>query len=205
MEISFGFSLDLHTVKYAPLAGSSNIPLPQFLAAKKAIINLKNCDDECFKWANTRALNPVENNSERSYRKLREKSNVLNCTGQRFLVNLIDIIGFEKHKSYIFVHVFGYEKRVYPRRISEHNYKRESTVNHLLISNDTKQHYCCCNKDINKLLSFQTSKHHNARFVCFRCLNTLNSKKSLASHHEYCKSYEAIQIELPAEGSKIFF
>ena len=42
-------SLDLHTVKYVPLGGSSYIPLPKFLAAKKAMINLKNEDDECFK------------------------------------------------------------------------------------------------------------------------------------------------------------
>ena len=41
-------SLDLHTVKYVPLGGSSYIPLHKFLAAKKAIINLKNEDDECF-------------------------------------------------------------------------------------------------------------------------------------------------------------
>ena len=54
------FSLDLHTVKYEPLDGSSYIPLRAFLAAMKAIINLRNWDDECFKWAITRALNPVE-------------------------------------------------------------------------------------------------------------------------------------------------
>ena len=42
-------SLDLHTVKYVPLGGSSYIPLSKFPAAKKAIINLKNEDDECFK------------------------------------------------------------------------------------------------------------------------------------------------------------
>ena len=53
-------SLNLHTVKSVPLGGSSYIPLPKFLAARKAIINLKNEDDECFKWAITRALNPVE-------------------------------------------------------------------------------------------------------------------------------------------------
>ena len=52
--------LDLHTVKDEPLGGSSYIPLPRCLAAKKAIINLRNEDDECFKWAITRALNPVE-------------------------------------------------------------------------------------------------------------------------------------------------
>ena len=39
----------------------------------------------------------------------------------------------------------------------------------------------------------------------FRCLNTFNSEKSLASHHDYCKSYEAIQIELSEEGSIISF
>ena len=44
-------SLNLHTVKYEPLDGSSYIPLSTFLAAKKAIINLKNNDDECFKCA----------------------------------------------------------------------------------------------------------------------------------------------------------
>ena len=53
-------SLNLHTVKYTPLGGSSYIPLPGFLAAKKAIINLQNEDDERFKWEITRALNPVE-------------------------------------------------------------------------------------------------------------------------------------------------
>ena len=53
-------SLDLHTVKYVALGGSSYIPLSKLLAAKEAIINLRNDDDGCFKWAITRALNPVE-------------------------------------------------------------------------------------------------------------------------------------------------
>ena len=70
-------SLDFHTVKYEPLGGSSNIPLPAFPAAKKAIINLRNEDDECFKWAITRALNPVEKTSERIDRKFRETSKTL--------------------------------------------------------------------------------------------------------------------------------
>ena len=54
-------SLDHHTVKYEPLGFLSYTPLPAFLAAEKAIINLKNEYDDCFKWAITRALNPVEN------------------------------------------------------------------------------------------------------------------------------------------------
>ena len=115
-----------------------------------------------------------------------------------------DINKFENYNSLISVNVFGYEKLVYPLRISKHNYKRESTVNLLLISDNTKQHYCWI-KDISKLLSLQTSKHRYVRHVCFRCLNASNSTESLGSHHEYCKSYEAIKIELPEEGSKISF
>ena len=43
------FGLDLHMVKYEPLGSSSYIPLQKLLAAKKAIMNLKKEDDECFK------------------------------------------------------------------------------------------------------------------------------------------------------------
>ena len=64
--------------KYEPLYGSSYIPLPAFLAAKKALINLKNEDEKCFKWAITRTLNPVEKISECVDIKFREKSEVLN-------------------------------------------------------------------------------------------------------------------------------
>jgi hypothetical protein len=57
--------LQVHTVKYEPLRGSSYFKLPDELAAKKAIINPQNEDDECFKWVVTRALNPVEKNPQR--------------------------------------------------------------------------------------------------------------------------------------------
>ena len=41
--------LVLFTVEYEPLSGSSYIPLPKALAYKKAIINMENDDDQCFK------------------------------------------------------------------------------------------------------------------------------------------------------------
>ena len=128
----------------------------------------------------------------------------LNWKGLKFPVNLSDINKFENHICSISVNVFGYEKLVYPLRICEHKYKCKSTVNLLLISDDTKQHYSLI-KDIIKPLFVQTSKHGHVRHVCFRCLSTLNFEKSLASHHDYCKSYEAIKIDLPEEESKISF
>ena len=122
----------------------------------------------------------------------------------KFPVKLSDINEFENHNSSISANVFGYENVTYPLRIGKHNYKRERTVNFLLLSDDTKQHYCCI-KDIGKLLSLQTSKDDHVRHVCFRCLNTFNCDKSLPSHLEYCKSHEAKKMESSEVGSEISF
>lgn len=48
-------SLEIHTVKYEPLRGSSYIPLPKVLQSKKATINMKNGDYKCFLWCVARA------------------------------------------------------------------------------------------------------------------------------------------------------
>ena len=167
----------LIAIMYEPLGGFSYVPFLAFLAATKAIVNLKNGDDECFKREITRALNLVEKNFGRINRKLRETSKTINWERLKFPVNLNYINKFKNHNSSISVNVFAYENLVYPLRISKHNYKRESIVNLLLISDDTKQHYCWIN-DIGKLLSLQTSKHGHVGNMCFGCLNTFNSEKS---------------------------
>jgi len=83
--------LDINTVEYRPLRGNTYIPLPGELAAKKAIINMKNMDDECFKWCLTRSLNPVEKNSERISKELRKQAEHLNWNGITFSVTLKEI------------------------------------------------------------------------------------------------------------------
>ena len=95
--------------------------------------------------------------SEGIDKKLRETSIVLNWKGLKFPVKLSDINKFEKHNYSISVNACGYEKAIYALRTSKHNFKRDSTVNRLLISDDTKQHYCWI-KDISKLLSLQHLK-----------------------------------------------
>ena len=41
-------NLEIHTVSYKPMKGSSYIPLPDFIMRKKSILNLENKDDKCF-------------------------------------------------------------------------------------------------------------------------------------------------------------
>ena len=86
---------------------------------------------------NYTSIKSSRKNSERIDKELRETSKVLNWKGLKFPVKFSEINKFEKHNFSISVNVFGYEKAVYPLRISKHNYKRESTVNLLLISDDT--------------------------------------------------------------------
>jgi hypothetical protein len=70
--------LEIHIGKFQPLRGKGHEPLPESIKRKKAIINMKNNDDKCFKWAVTRALNPIEHNPERISKTLTEQSKELN-------------------------------------------------------------------------------------------------------------------------------
>ena len=68
-------SLDIHFTDFIPLRGSTFIPFPRKIRDKKAVINMKNDDNLCFKWSVTRSLNPVEKkNFERITKELKDKS-----------------------------------------------------------------------------------------------------------------------------------
>ena len=70
----------------------------------------RNEDDQCFKWAVTRALNPVNRNAERIDKNLRKQAEKqLKWDGIEFPVSLKDIGKFEKSND-LSVNVFGYEK-----------------------------------------------------------------------------------------------
>jgi hypothetical protein len=59
-------TLWLNIARYEPLRGSSYIDLPQQLKKKQAIINVKNNDDYCLRWALRSALFPANEHSDRT-------------------------------------------------------------------------------------------------------------------------------------------
>ena len=63
-------SLDVHFTDFQPLRGSTFLPLPSKISTKKAVINMKNNDDQCFKWSVVRALNPV-NSPRASFKRIK--------------------------------------------------------------------------------------------------------------------------------------
>jgi hypothetical protein len=188
--------LDIHIDKYHPIKGSSYIPLPKNLADKKAIINMENKDNECFKWSVTAAVYPRARDMERISKKLRVDAKKFNWSGIEFIVpvTLKQITLFEKNNEKYSINVYGYEKEVYPLRISKHNGKQ--TINLLLISNEETNHYCWI-KNLSRLLSTQINNNGHQRHFCGRCWNSFQSKESLAKHIEYCSDQEAVRVELP--------
>ena len=52
-------TLWLDVARYQPLRGGPYIPLPAVVKNKKAIVNVKNKDDHCLRWALRAALAPT--------------------------------------------------------------------------------------------------------------------------------------------------
>ena len=95
-------SLDVHFTDFIPLRGSTYFPLPKKIATKKAVINMKNDDNLCFKWSVTRALNPVDVHPERITKELKDQSERLDWSGLKFPVDLNQIAIFEKFNNQCF-------------------------------------------------------------------------------------------------------
>ena len=75
----------INVTTYTPLHGSSYIELPTELRnPKKGLINIKNKDDECFRWCHIRHLNPQTEHPERIKKEDKKMVNELNYDGIDF-------------------------------------------------------------------------------------------------------------------------
>jgi len=58
-------------------------------------------------------------------------------------------------------------------------------------------------KNLSRLMSMQTSKHHREIVICRRCLNHFPNDKALEKHEENCQNHDAIKIVLPEKGHNL--
>ncbi|XP_065662831.1 uncharacterized protein LOC136085451 [Hydra vulgaris] len=195
--------MDINTIEYNPLRAKSCIPLDKNLSTKKAIINIKNEDNQCFKWCIARALNPTDNHPESVDKELKIQSNKINWEKIEFPVSSDQITQFENNNKDISVNVYGYENSVYPLRVSKNN-DCQHLIDLLLISNGETNHYCLI-KSLSKVLSSQTSKKKYTIHYCKNCLLGFNSEESLSKHKSYCNKHDSVRIELPPPKSTIQF
>ena len=99
---------------------------------KKGLINLKNDDNESYRWCHIRHVNPQTKNPQRIKKSDKQYINSLNYSSAEFPVTVKQINKIENQNS-ININVFGYEKmQLYPIHISKEKFDDE--MNRLLIT-----------------------------------------------------------------------
>ena len=130
----------INVTTYKPLHGSSYIERPTELRnSKKGLINMKNKDEECFRWCHIRHLNPQIKYPQRIKKEDKKMINELNYDGIDFPLSQKHYNKVEKQNS-IRINVVGFENgQPFPIHISKEPF--EDQMNLLLITKDEKKHY----------------------------------------------------------------
>ena len=194
--------LDVNLHQLNLTRGSSCLPLPDYIAKRKAVINPQNGDEECFKWAIIAADKwmDIDFNLER-LSNLREFSDNYDWSGLEFPVLLKQIRKFEA-KNNISVNVLGLEgKGIHILRNSN---RRDREINLLMISEDGINHYTAI-KILSRLLRSSNTKHKCKQYFCINCLQGFSLEASRDEHRVYCEDNEIVRVEMLQKGSKIEF
>ena len=132
--------LYFNVVSYKPLKGRSYFPLQEELRnSRKGLINIKNDDNECFRWCHVHHINPVKKDPQRITQKDLGIAKTLDYSGATFPVTIRDMSKIEKqNKININAYVYNEDgKYVSPIRNSKEEY--QDTLNVLLIERDRER------------------------------------------------------------------
>ena len=200
--------LDITLSRLRPLRGSSHIELPKVIAKRNALINMKNEDEECFNWAVTRALNPVEKNPQRVNKELRRQSEELNWDGIEFSTPCLEMV-FKKceRDNGVSLLVFGHEvtvNKTYIIPLYVPTERRGKVIRLFFLKNEdeTESHYCVV-KNMSALVGAQVSAKKENKYVCDFCLNVFGSQELLDDHTEYCSKHDAVNAIMPKPARSI--
>ena len=191
----------LNIAKYEPIKGSSYIKLPSELRnSKKGLINMKNEDNECFRWCHIRHINPQEKYPQRIKKTDKQYVGKLDYSNIEFPVSVKHYNKIEKQNS-ININVFGYEnKQPYPIYVSKEKY--EDHLELLLVTEKENKHYVLI-KDFNRFMYNQT-KHEHRKHFCMHCLQCFSSERVLNDHKDICIQVNGTQaIKMPNKDNNI--
>ena len=191
----------LNVVQYQPMKGSSYIKLPQELRHhRKGLINIKNEDNECFRWCHIRRLNPQDKDPQRIKKLDKAYVKNLDYSGIEFPVTTKQYNKIEKQNE-ININVFGYEdKQPYPIYVSKEKYENHMEL--LLITEDKNKHYVLV-EDFNRFMYNQT-KHKESKHFCMHCLQCFSSERVLNDHKNNCIQVNGTQaVKMPDKNNNI--
>lgn len=155
--------------EFQPVTGSTYIELPDFIKRKHAVINVKNIDDQCFKYAVLSGLHPVKVNPQRVSNYV-NYFDELNFHGIQFPIQIKDVGKFETNNPNISINIYMYDEKkgkILTLRMTKA--VKQNHIHLLLLVEAGFGHYCWI-KDMSRLLSTQISKNCRKMFFCDRCL-----------------------------------
>ena len=216
----------VHLFKYRPLVGSSYIPTPPELVSKHALVNPRNKDNECFKWAVLAALFPVEENTHRvsSYKP---HVNKVDWSSLKFPVSLRQIREFERRNTDLTINVYEYVeeevtptfrkdgtrnddgnpvetktvKDIIPIHVTK-NDARKHHVNLLLLTDGENHHYCWI-KNMSRLVAHRTHRN-GTTFVCAHCCHPYTNEVAFNNHFPACSKNLRQVTRFPCEETVKF-
>ena len=190
--------LDINFHQLNLTRGSSYLPLPDWLASKKTIVNPHNDDEECFKWSVIAAENVGMKDPQR-VSNLRKFMDNYDWSGLEFPVSVKDNGKFETRNN-ISVNVLAAEGRdIYIHRKGQ-RVGRE--INLLMVSEDGIRHYTAI-KSLSRLLSSKNSNTKHKQHFCMNCLQGFTQESSRDHHQVYCENNESVRVEMPKQGSTV--
>ncbi|XP_029344683.1 uncharacterized protein LOC115033927 isoform X1 [Acyrthosiphon pisum] len=158
-----------------PLTGSSYLILPDSIRNKKAVINVQNNDEKCFKYAILSKYNNQSNKSRfnNQYFKMLEKKSDLNfhCIDYPTPVKQIKI--FERLNN-LSVNVFSLDDTNVVFPLYMNNVESKNHFDLLLINRGETSHYCFIN-NFSRLISRQKTKHESKLIICKRCFTVFSN------------------------------
>ena len=126
-------------------------------------------------------------------RKVRMYEDDFDWDGIKFPASIRDIKRFESRNE-ITINILALEdKKVY---ICRKGKEYDRVANLMLITDHNKKHYVAI-RSLRRLLSRQNSKHKESQHFCINCLQGFAERKSRDEHYAYCRSNEAVIIEMP--------
>ena len=210
--------MSYHIHKASLKRGNSYIKSPEWIANKKATINMKNKDDKCFGFSVIVTLHHqgFDNHPERLSNIHHLFSCDYNWEGIEFPAGIKDWKRFERNDKTIALNILFVphnEKTINPLYKSKYNRKRENQVVLLMITNGKKWHYIALKsgrtddgrnraiKCLSRLFRGITS-NHDGDFYCLNCLHSFRTDNSLKKHKRLCDKNEYANVEMPTQFNK---
>jgi hypothetical protein len=197
-------AIDINIATFTGITGGSYIPLPKMIGEgrKKLFINLKNEDNQCFRWASICSLS-----HKKIKGKIKEQKDILNYKKFKDEIDMTDIKypvkidtttmkKIEELNPCYSWNIFAYdpqEKTFYPIYITPYNVSRKEFIDLFYYSKGRNSHFVA----IKKIESLFNKNKNGGKVLCRRCMTLLSSQKTYENHVKWCSGNAPQKVEMP--------